>query len=382
MNSEKERDKTVESEKRHISQETLVDIHGSCVSYYPIHKKNPKYETWKLDGIKSNLYYVYCSIPSSMTVPIAINPDGYNFNMDRFFERNLKADLKKVAIPSLLDSEAEWLMIDLYDWTRAHEMYNDGCYAHTSHLSVVAPDFYNAAKNELKPGWFRWIDIPFFIWKQKIIDYMDIMTKRYGNRIILNRINMNRYSINSLNDVSELDHSADGYYGGYKDNEILREIEDFLIENWDIKSIDIAKYYITDERTDGDLLAVHYERDYYRLAGKYIKCIIDGKDGDYDVLDVEGAAYKWRRYKSLSMDSSEKYINAVDIPKTGYNFFDKLLEQLDVHLLKELGDEIADIYIMMGKNDSYFSNSNISLKDKSDMCIELIKEAITKLGIS
>lgn len=34
-----------------MKEEILVDIHGSCVSYYPIHKKNPKYGMWKLDGI-------------------------------------------------------------------------------------------------------------------------------------------------------------------------------------------------------------------------------------------------------------------------------------------------------------------------------------------
>ena len=149
---------------------------------------------------------------------------------------------KKDAVSTLLSSSADYLFIDFYDMARSQWAYKNGSYTHVADLSIAAPDYYQRIQHDLL-GSFRWIDLPTNLWYCHIDRYMDTMIKKYGaNHIILNRLYLNRYYIDENSVLKEFSPCTH-YLGSYKENEKIRQLEEYIIQKYSIPNIDLSKYF-------------------------------------------------------------------------------------------------------------------------------------------
>lgn len=353
-----------------LKEEIKVDVHGSCVSYWPIQKKDDSGKIiWKLDGIKSNLYFSHINAASCTTAPIKVSPDGYDFDLDRLFKRCLISDLKKDTVQTLLKSDGKWLIIDFYDMTRLQHMYEGGCYTHTCYLENVAPEYAKAISNQIC-GEFRWIDIPFAELTERIDIYMNSMVQKYGSNIILNRVNISRYCIDESFKLREIETNAK-IYGDYQDNEKLRAIEDYILTHWQIHEIDVAKYYLSDLATDKSVLAVHYERDYYRLAGKLIKAIIAGQLDNCDRLDEEGYIYKLTRSGEIY-----DYLDGAKFPMSTIDAFNKFVAMFSKDEVSAAGAAFAQLYSLTLAEKEFFCSDNYDDNQKQQILMDCLRDIL------
>jgi len=114
------------------------------------------------------------------------------------------------------------------------------------------------------------------------------MTEKWGGNIILNRLICSKYYVSRQNSVYLIEGGR-CHFGNAKYNDALRELENYLIDKYNLYVVDISKYFIPDEAHTADTTPVHYEPDYVALQSKYMKEIILDKTANRycDVLPIE-----------------------------------------------------------------------------------------------
>ena len=300
-----------------------VDVHGTCVSFNLLKKNDGIGFQHRLDGVETNLYFSHVNIAGSVFQAINAIPAEADFiaGIDHHTIRNIITDLSKNVIDKLLNSEAEWLMVDFYDFARIQWIYENGCYTHTADLSIAAPEYYKRVQNQIS-GYFRWIDIPEFIWYPYVDNYFELIMPKFKDHIILNRLCMNQYCITEQGMMAEIP-SETAYLGSYRDNQKIRRLEDHVISKFGLKTIDISKYYFSDWAFKHDVLSVHYETDYYKRGGEILRDIINGRDTATDVLGMEGLHYKVEKSRLLAPECRELYFS-----KSPWRYYDLLDEMI------------------------------------------------------
>lgn len=110
-----------------------ADVHGSCVSFSILKKETEDGCQIKLGCLDNNYFFSHINIAGSMGERIDIEPTEEELSsLDGHLRRNLIADLNKSVVPNLLESDAEYLLIDFYDFGRVQWAYRNGSYTHTS----------------------------------------------------------------------------------------------------------------------------------------------------------------------------------------------------------------------------------------------------------
>ena len=362
-----------------IQNEILMDVHGSCVSYSILSKKDDCGFQHNIPGVKTNLYFSHVNMAGSMTSPITYEPKESDFILsDQHVIRNIMTDLKKDAVSTLLSSEAQYLIIDFYDMARSQWAYENGSYTHVADLSIAAPDYYKQIQHELL-GAFRWIDLPTNLWYCHIDRYMNTMIQKYGaDHIILNRLNLNRYYIDE-NSVLQEFSPCTHYLGSYKENEKIRQLEHYIIQKYSIVNIDLAKYFLSDYAFANDALSVHYETQYYKLATQTIQQILNGELYNCNQLDIESTIFKLRRmvFHPDGTDAWKDYIQStVDFSLHCYPILDELFQSFSFDEIASNREVIAFLYESVLKNKAYFDHPQISIQEKQTILANLFDEAL------
>ena len=222
-----------------------ADVHGSCVSFSILKKETEDGCQIKLGCLDNNYFFSHINIAGSMGERIDIEPTEEELSsLDGHLRRNLIADLNKSVVPNLLESDAEYLLIDFYDFGRVQWAYRNGSYTHTSFFRET--EYWQKISGQIE-GTFRWIDLPTFLWYGKVDSYFQRMVEKYGrDHIILNRISFNRYYIDKDNSMKEFRRENPRWLGSYRDNECIRNLEEHVIQKFGIQSIDVAKYFVSD----------------------------------------------------------------------------------------------------------------------------------------
>ena len=359
--------------------EILIDVHGSCVSYSVLSKKDDCAFQHHIPGVKTNLYFSHVNMAGSMTSPIAYEPNETDFILkDQHVIRNIITDLKKDAVSTLLSSSADYLFIDFYDMARSQWAYKNGSYTHVADLSIAAPDYYQRIQHDLL-GSFRWIDLPTNLWYCHIDRYMDTMIKKYGaNHIILNRLYLNRHYIDENSVLKEFSPCTH-YLGSYKENEKIRQLEEYIIQKYSIPNIDLSKYFISDYAFANDALSVHYETQYYQLATKSVQQILNGGSYNCNCLDIESTIFKLRKmvFHSDGTDAWMDYIQGAGAFSLHcYPVLDELFQTFSFEELAANREIIAFLYESVLKNKAYFDHPFISIQEKQTILVNLFEEAL------
>lgn len=275
--------------------------------------------------------------------------------IDAHLCRNLICDLKKLVIEELLQSDAEYLLIDFYDFGRVQWAYEGGSYTHTVFINET--DYWPKISEQIE-GVFRWIDLPTFLWYDRIDEYFHTIIKKYGKEhIILNRVYFNRYYIDKDNSLKEIKGNPN-WLGSYKDNERIRKLEDYVIKKFGIQSIDVSKYFVADYNFTNDILAVHYEEEYYRLAGRILDGIVHGRQVDTDKMDLESMKVKLSRIPKIKAGESGGYLSCAESPFHCYKPLDVLLGVLENDEIERYKDAIVQLYEWVYKEKEYFFDKN------------------------
>lgn len=335
-----------------------ADVHGSCVSFSILKKETEAGCQIKLDSLDNHYFFSHINIAGSMGKKIDIEPTEEELSsIDEHLRRNIITDLNKSVVPKLLESDAEYLLVDFYDFGRVQWAYQNGSYTHTSFFNET--DYWQKISNQIE-GVFRWIDMPTFLWYGKVDEYFQIMVEKYGkDHIILNRVYFNRYYIDKDNSLKEIRRQNPNWLGSYRDNDRIRNLEEHVIKKFGIQSVDVAKYFVADCNFTDDILEVHYEEEYYHLAGRIISKIVRGIEVDRNKMDLESIKAKLNRIRKIDKGESEGYLSCAASPFHCYEPLDALLSVLTEHEVAVHKDAIIRLYEWVYREPEYFRNQEI-----------------------
>lgn len=256
---------------------TKITVLGSCVSRVSL-----------LDGIRwehgvadENLDLDY--FLDKQNIVCAMYPPPFPKNevdnlvdicvQEKYAIRSLKQNLNKETLYMLKQSKADYIVTDFMDMHMNQCRYNDTIFA------PQANEFFRTNLNELygdKIEKFRILDMPWEKWISDVDAFWTEMTQKYdGDHIILNRFRCNYYYMTKEGTVDVIperfrgsSHPLPCY------NEIVRRLEDYIIEKYNPYVIDLSKYFMGDHNIWDNLQGAHFEMEFYRETMDNIREII------------------------------------------------------------------------------------------------------------
>lgn len=192
--------------------------------------------------------------------------------------RSLKQQLNKDTIPMLLNGEAEFLIIDLYEFHGFYLTYNDTAFC------SQANEFFNTelgiktADSGLIHK-FMYSSLPMEMIFSGIDQFFETIKNKFdSNHIILNRFRANTYmlykngQIGFIPDVCKRDFQCHEKY-----NDFVFKIEEYIINKYNPWVIDISKFFMGDANYWDNWNASHFEKEFYRETYRQIVKIINGQ---------------------------------------------------------------------------------------------------------
>jgi len=215
---------------------------------------------------------VCAMLPSAFTAEeIATVREEELWDKTRF--RALKQCLDKSTLKLLLESDAEYVVMDLYD------MQTDFAILHNTMFSVCAYEFYNTKlyrkyQNEVQAGNF--LQMPEWAWYGYVDLFFERLMQKYDrNHIILNRFRSNTYFLSKEGRLERIPeefkkpyHSNDCY------NSQLRRLEDYIIRKYDPYVLDLTRFFCGDASEWDNLNGAHFSKEFYTESFRYIRQII------------------------------------------------------------------------------------------------------------
>lgn len=222
---------------------------------------------------KQNLALAMLAAPFSREEVEAIDEECL---YDKSRIRALRQCLNKTTVNMLMESDAEYLVMDLYDFHNDFLSYGDTAF------STCAHEFCNTelfTKQKEKFHVYNFMHLPSWIWYGYVdLFFEKIMEKYDADHIILMRFRSNKYYQCKDGLIRRLpDEFKQPYHSNDKYNAPLATLEDYIISKYNPYVIDLSKYYMCDENMWTNLNGAHFEREYYRDGYKIIRDIIVNK---------------------------------------------------------------------------------------------------------
>ncbi|MBE6015716.1 MAG: hypothetical protein E7241_10220 [Lachnospiraceae bacterium] len=363
-----------------MDKRELCDVHGSCVSFSTI-KRDTEYAKWYSSVFKNNLFFSHVNHFGCVTKKLPALPGETDFDseiVNNHVKRNIIVDLNKNVIELLKQSEAKWLLLDLYDSARVQWFYHGGWYTHVSRLEIVAPEYWNKIKEQII-GRAKLDTVSEDILIQNIRCYMDAVVEKYGiDHIILNRTALSRFWINENHELVEFSEDTD-YLGSWRDNKRIRHLEDIILRYYPIASVDISKFFLADWANNHDSLSVHYEMEYYECTDRAYERIIKGESKCVNQIDEVSFAYKLDRDMTTrdGKDNWINYISAAICTEFSVNpLMDQLIKDFSVEELCKYRHELACIYRWINQERDYFYDDSISVSERQLKLVERFESLI------
>lgn len=192
---------------------------------------------------------------------------------DRSRHRVLKQCLDKSTNRLLLESDAEYVVMDLYD------MQTDFAILHNTMFSTCAHEFFNTQlfkkyQNEVQTA--NLMKLPEWLWYGYVDLFFEQLMKKYDkDHIILNRFRSNTYYLSKEGRLERIpDTFKQPYHSNDAYNETLKCLEDYIISRYDPYVLDFSKFYCGDAEKWDNLNGAHFENDFYTDSFQCIKEIM------------------------------------------------------------------------------------------------------------
>ena len=257
-----------------------INILGSCVSRISLLNGdtsghgiygNDMQQVYFLD--KQN--FVLSMMPPAFTqAEVDAVPAEVLYDKSRI--KALRQCLDKSTLKLLMEPDADYLVMDLYDFHNDFVVYGDTAFSTCAHEFMNTDLFKRDADNMKIANFMR---LPTWIWYPYIdLFFEKIMTKYDADHIILLRFRSNKYYWAKDGGIKELpEEFRRPYHSNYIYNENLKRLEDYIIRKYQPYVIDLSKFYICSENEWTNLNGAHFEYRFYRQAFKYITEIVTGR---------------------------------------------------------------------------------------------------------
>lgn len=232
--------------------------------------------------------------------------------------RTLKQGLNKEMIKRLLESDAEYLILDFYDLQVDFCIYNNTTFSNCAH------EFFNTKlfeKYKEKIQISNFMDLPAWLWYSYAdLFFESIRNKFDSDHIILNRFWCNEIYLDKDGECKKIpDVFKQPWHAHTEYNNALHEFEEYIIQKYNPYVIDLSKYFMTDANLWSNWNGAHFEREFYRESFKQIKRIVKGMVTEryFDkpaFFDSSRQGYKEDRTRAFNVEA-------------GIEMFYKLLEE-------------------------------------------------------
>ena len=244
----------------------LVDIHGSCVSRNAFNFIDDS-------KIKVNHFFSRNNIASCMMPPssLTFQKDELIQYQSEYSERCMTFALNKKTLDVLLESEAEYLVLDFFDFCQPVAGYQDTTF------STYDYTFYNTSAYKENREDFVLVDflqLPHSLWYGYVDMYFKRITEKFGKKIILNRLNCSSIYLTNEKTIQAIPERLLAFgNAGY--NKELAFLEEYIMKKYpDIYITDVSKYFIPDYSYNPDTTPVHYEENYNILLSSVLEDIV------------------------------------------------------------------------------------------------------------
>lgn len=227
--------------------------------------------------------------------------------------RTLKQAINKDTVSLLLESDANWLVMDLFD------MQNDFAVCNDTMFSTCAHEFFNTKlyKKYAKDVQIsNFMNIPKFLWYGYVdLFFEKIMTKYDSDHIILNRFRSNTYYLDKDGEIKLIpDNFKMPYQSNDKYNFKLNELESYIIKKYNPYVIDLSKYYMGDKNVWDNLNGAHFEKSFYYETFEQVKRIINGESkkkyySEPNFFNDKRKGYEEENKRAFNIESALQLIN-------------------------------------------------------------------------
>lgn len=357
----------------------MVDVHGSCVSFSAIKNNTVWGKQRQSDVFKNNYFFSHVNHWGVMTEPFPMLPEEEEFGeiIQPHGKRVIMHNLSKDVLEKLEESNAEWLMLDFYDSARIQWFYPGGWFTHYMDMQLAAPSFYERAKSYIQGA--AKLDLTKDTGLMDYINrYMDRVIAKYGvNHIILNRVAISRYVITDKRELGPFAECTE-QLGSWKDNQRIREIEEYVLDKYPIAYVDISKFFVADWSLDHDYFSVHFEPEYYEYANRAFRKILEGETTCVQTLDELAFAYKLDKNMTTpeGKDNWKNYIRAAESVFSVNSLADELIAGFSLDELATYRHALAKMYRFLDEKREYFYDETISRGERQEQLIEYFEKQI------
>ena len=188
----------------------------------------------------------------------------------------VKQCLNKDTISLLMKSDADYVVMDLYDMQTDFAAYKSTCFS-TCANEVFNTRLLGKYLNQVSTGNF--LGLPSAIWYGYVDLFFEKLIGKYGaDHIILNRFRCNTYYLAKDGIIREIPKEFQNPFQPHpKYNKALAELEDYIIEKYNPYVIDLSKYFMGDANAWNNLQGAHFENEFYRETLDQIRRIVKGQ---------------------------------------------------------------------------------------------------------
>lgn len=226
---------------------------------------------------------------------------------DKTRDVSLRQSLMKKTVPMLLQGEAQYLIMDFYDFHNNFLSYKDTAFA------TQANEFLNTRlcrKYAKELCGYTFFDLPTWIYYPLVdLFFETIMQKFDSDHIILNRFRANTFYLDTDGKVKRI---PDSFKQPFQCNDIknpeCRKLEDYVIAKYNPYVIDISRYFMGDANLWDNLNASHFEKEFYRETYDQILRIVRGEAAEryYDETNLffqDRPGYEEDRQRRFDVES-------------------------------------------------------------------------------
>lgn len=316
-----------------MSKQIGINVLGSCVSRVSLLDGNQQGH----DIADDDLYMDYFLDKQNIVLAMMPTPftqeeiDGVKqeelWDKSRIY--TVHQSLGKETVSLLLDSKAEYLVMDLFDFQNAFAILGDTCFD-TNAYEFMNTLLFKKYQNEIKIMNFE--SMPEWIWYPYVdLFFEKIMSKYDSDHIILNRFRANTWYLGVDGKVSRIpDSFKKPFQANDKFNVLVRRLEDYIIKKFNPYVIDIAKYYMGNQNDWDNLQGAHFENAFYHHTLDLVRTIIKEKPEKRLYDEPRFFAERYEENYPLDVQDAfehmEEFVNAEEI--LWMNLLDKLYARM------------------------------------------------------
>lgn len=273
-----------------MKQKIKINVLGSCISRVSLLDGVQSEHGIADDRLELGYFLDKQNIVAAMMPPAFTKEEVQAITVDELYDKSrlqsLKQTLNKETLNLLLESDADYLVMDFYDMGIMFLSYKNTCMA-TQANEFCRTNLFRKYQDKM----YKWnlYELPIWIWYTYVDLFMEkIMTKYDSDHIILNRFRCNSYYLDLDGKVKYI---PDGFRMAIqpnpKYNQNAYDLEKYFIEKYNPWVIDLSKYFMGDRNCRDNLNGAHFEKEFYRETFDQIKRIIFEKDAKryYDEPD-------------------------------------------------------------------------------------------------